>query len=80
MSRFLTIVLVACLILAGVVGYRWYSYVSNTQSPFEEVGIELNSRMPGPIRDWGCARLKQTFGAKTLPPYGCSTSDGRSWQ
>ena len=80
MFRFLTIVLVACLILAAGVGYRWYAYVSNTQSPFEEVGIELNSRMPGPIRDWGCARLKQTFGSKTLPPYGCSTPDGRSWQ
>jgi hypothetical protein len=59
----------------SVIGARWYTYVTNQASPFEEVGIELNSRAPAPIRDWGCAQLKANFGTKTLPPYGCARPD-----
>ncbi len=54
---------------------RWYAYVSNINDPFDEVGIALNNRAPAPARDWGCARLKATFGTKTLPPFGCGRSD-----
>ncbi len=74
--------LLATVLLAVVVvgGWRWYSYVSNTESPYEEVGIELNSRMPGPINKWGCDKLHATFG-NALPPYGCQAGpDNRSWR
>lgn len=60
----------------GVLGYKWYAYVTNTTSPYNEVGIELNSRAPGPINTWGCAQLKATFGGKTIPPYGCAKPEG----
>jgi hypothetical protein len=68
------------IIIAGVIffGQRWYSYVTNTKSPYDEVGIELNSSMPAPIRKWGCDKLHETF-ANALPPYGCLAADGKSW-
>jgi hypothetical protein len=65
----------------SVIGARWYSYVTNQTSPFQEIGIELNSRAPAPIRDWGCTQLKANFGTKTLPPYGCAQEgDGTQWR
>ncbi len=78
LRKLLSIVLVIVIASAVTLGWRWYSYVSNTDSPYDEVGIELNSRMPLPLRKWGCDRLKATFGA-VLPPYGCSAEDGKSW-
>ncbi|MCM5556990.1 YdgA family protein [Pleomorphomonas sp. JP5] len=78
MRKLLSIVLVIVIASAVTLGWRWYSYVSNTDGPYDEVGIELNSRMPLPLRKWGCDRLKATFGA-VLPPYGCSAEDGKSW-
>lgn len=78
MRKLLSIVFVIVVALAVTVGWRWYSYVSNTVSPYDEVGIELNSRMPMPLRTWGCQKLKATFGA-VVPPYGCSAGDGTTW-
>jgi hypothetical protein len=73
----LAIILVITIVVVG--GFRWYRYVSNTESPYDEVGIELNSRLPQPLRKWGCDRLHTTF-ANTLPPYGCqSGTDTGSW-
>lgn len=60
----------------GFLGYRWHAYVTNTDSPYDEVGIELNSRAPGFLNGWGCAQLKATFGERVVPPYGCSRPDG----
>jgi len=75
--RFILIVVVA---MAIVVGFRWYRYVTNTDSPYNEIGIELNSRMPGPINKWGCDMLHATFG-NVLPPYGCQAgADNRQWR
>jgi hypothetical protein len=79
--KFLIIAGGMVLAAAVTVGGAWYSYVTNTETPYQEVGIELNSRMPGPINQWGCDRLRQTFG-KSLPPYGCQApqGDGRQWR
>ncbi len=77
--RILRLVIIVVLAIAMVGGFRWYRYVTNTESPYDEVGIELNSRLPQPMRKWGCDRLHATFG-DMLPPYGCqSGTDGRSW-
>ena len=54
----------------GTMGWRWYSYVTAGESPYDEVGIGLNSRLPAPLRGWGCAKLAQRF-PHTVPPYGC---------
>lgn len=80
MRRAIQLLLTVVIVLAVVVGFRWYRYVTNTESPYDEVGIELNSRMPGPINEWGCVTLHTTFG-NALPPYGCQNStDARKWR
>ncbi|KAB0680696.1 hypothetical protein [Aureimonas leprariae] len=56
-------------------GWKWYAYVTNTTSPYDEVGIELNNTVPQGMRDWGCARLQASF-AGAVPPYGCAGPDG----
>ncbi|HTO31044.1 MAG TPA: hypothetical protein VL202_07710 [Pararhizobium sp.] len=75
MKRLLTVLIVAAISVFGVIGGRWLIYVTNTSDPLDEVGIELNSRMPDPLRKWGCAQLKANFEAR-LPPYGCAAADG----
>lgn len=80
MNRLLRLVVVVIVACVAAVGGRWYSYVTNTSSPFDEIGIELNSRAPAPLNEWGCGRLKETFGDKTLPPYGCAAGTGTSWK
>ncbi|MDQ0391201.1 hypothetical protein [Labrys monachus] len=80
MNRLLRILIVVVVAFIAVIGGRWYAYVTNTTDPFDEVGIELNSRMPGPLNAWGCSRLKETFGNKTLPPYGCAAGGGTAWK
>jgi hypothetical protein len=52
--------------------------VTNKTSPYNEVGIDLNSAMPAPIRKWGCDKLHATF-PKAQPPNGCQADDGKSW-
>lgn len=72
-SRAALAVSVALAILvaaAGTVGWRWYRYVTAGASPYDEVGIELNRHLPGPLRAWGCARIMERF-PRAVPPYGC---------
>lgn len=77
--KILRILLTVVLAVVLVAGFRWYRYVTNVESPYDEVGIELNSRMPGPINTWGCDQLHTTF-STMLPPYGCqSTADATQW-
>jgi hypothetical protein len=71
----LGVALIAALVaIAVVIGGRWYSYVAYAADPYDEVGIELNSRMPGPIRQMGCDMMKERFENKALPPYGCGVN------
>lgn len=58
---------------AIVLGGQWYYYVAYASSPYDEVGIAINSRMPAPLRSWGCARIAERF-PRTLPPFGCQRS------
>ncbi len=77
--RIIIRVLVVCIAAIAFFGFRWHSYVTNTESPYDEVGIELNNMMPMPLRKWGCDQLKVTF-KNAIPPYGCSTGEnGREW-
>lgn len=72
MGRLLRVLLVLVIAVVVIGGGRWYLYVTNTESPYDEVGIELNSRMPEAIRSWGCARLRANFPAAAVPPMGCA--------
>jgi hypothetical protein len=53
------IALIAVVVFVAMVGGRYYKCVTNTQTPFDEVGINLNAPMPGSIRDWGYGRLNK---------------------
>lgn len=83
MPSFPKLILLVLVSAIFYVGYTYVSYVknwNNAETPFDEVGIDLNSYMPGFIQDWGCAQLKAEFGNKTLPPYGCSAATGKGWR
>ncbi|WP_275789599.1 hypothetical protein [Pararhizobium gei] len=79
MKKLLVVLFAAVFAVVAVIGGRWLIYVTNTSDPLDEVGIELNSRMPEPLRKWGCARLKSNF-ANRLPPYGCMAVGGQDWE
>lgn len=79
MAKIILVVLVVIMAATVFIGQRWYRYVSNTESPYDEVGIEINSRLPASLSKWGCDKLHVTFG-DVLPPYGCATADGKSWR
>jgi hypothetical protein len=78
MRKLLAVLLGAVIAVVIVFGFTWYRYVSNTDSPYDEVGIAVNSHLPLPLREWGCAKLKASF-ASALPPYGCQAADGKAW-
>lgn len=69
------VVVVGALVMFGG---RWYMYVAHGDSPYNEVGIALNGYAPTPLRRWGCHQMRSRFVGQ-LPPYGCGSSDGRSW-
>ncbi len=69
------VVLVAVVLLLGG---RWYAYVAWAESPYDEIGIDLNGYAPAALRRWGCHKMQQRFPGQ-IPPYGCAGPDGRSW-
>lgn len=80
MKKFLLLVVFCVLVVAVVFGGLYYRYVTNTESPYDEIGITLNGMMPGAVQDWGCAKLKENF-AGQLPPAGCSVEgDPTAWR
>ena len=81
MKRLVLITTVAFVAFFGFIGKRYYDFAVNSESPFDEVGIELNRYMPGPIQTWGCNRLRERFEGKTLPPWGCQdAADPTHWR
>ena len=65
----ISIPLAALIAFVIVAGWDWYAYATAGE-PYDEVGIELNSRMPDPMRRWACERIKARHPG-TLPPHGC---------
>ncbi len=78
MQKIVQVVCVVLVAAAVMFGGRWYLYVARGESPYDEVGIALNGYAPGPMRTWGCHKMRARFPGQ-LPPYGCSGPDGRSW-
>ena len=62
------------LAIAALLAWKTYSIAT----PYDDLWVGLNSRMPGPVRAWTCQtveqRLLKTEQAKTQfkqPPKGC---------
>lgn len=79
MKKLVRLLLAVALAVVVLTGFRWYRYVTNTDTPYNEIGITLNNAMPSPINIWGCAKLKTTF-ANSLPPYGCTAGNATQWK
>jgi hypothetical protein len=77
--KLLKVILTVTIAATVIIGYRWHQYVTNTDSPFDEVGIALNRHMPYPINLRGCEMLRTNFGTG-LPPLGCAAGDGKQWK
>jgi hypothetical protein len=78
-KKLVRLLLTIALAVVILTGFRWYRYISNTDTPYDEIGITLNNAMPGPINALGCAKLKATF-ANSLPPYGCAADNATQWK
>jgi len=74
MKRAMRLVIITVLAAIVLMGGRWYLYVAHSESPYDEVGIELNSHMPAPLRAWGCARVAKRFPG-TIALYGCTPAE-----
>ncbi|WP_027668281.1 hypothetical protein [Rhizobium leguminosarum] len=79
MKKLVRLLLTIALAFVVFTGFRWYRYITNTDSPYDEIGITLDNAMPSPINAWGCAKLKTTFGS-SLPPYGCAAENATQWK
>ena len=71
MRKLLSLALGVAIGVSIFLGGRWYLYVTNGATPYDEMGIELNGMMPGPLNDWACRRLRARF-PEALPPGGCA--------
>jgi hypothetical protein len=70
-QKAILILIIIAIAFVGLVFKRYYTWVTNTEKPFDEVGISIHKYMPASIQAWGCNKLKAAFEKKTLPPHGC---------
>ena len=69
---FVTLLLGIIAMLAIAVYLFWYQSAVSSESPYDEIFIEINGFMPQPARDWACGRIAERFPG-SLPPYTCDT-------
>ncbi len=70
MRRVLAILVSGILALLAVFTGIWGWKTLTIPQPYDEVWIELNTRVPGPLRGWACQHVKARTGA-AIPPLGC---------
>ncbi|TCT07833.1 hypothetical protein [Aquabacter spiritensis] len=64
------IVRLLVLLLLAVGGY-WAYYVYAANSPYDQIGTAINSRLPEPARAYGCTELKKRHADAATAPAGC---------
>lgn len=69
-------VIVLCIL--GGFGY-WIYYVTSAPSQYDQIGMEINNILPGPLNEWGCDQLQKRFGDQNAP-FGCTAADYTSWK
>lgn len=78
MRGVIAFVAIIALFAVGIMGY-WLYYVTSASDAFDQIGIEINNIMPGPLNMWGCTQLEARFG-DSRAPYGCTTDDFETWR
>ncbi len=59
------------LLIVVVVGGYWAYYVFASGSPYDQIGVAINSRLPADARAYGCAELKKRHASANPAPQGC---------
>lgn len=69
-SPFVFLPALAVILTVMALGWPWYRWATAGETPYDELGIDINSYMPGPLHDWACDKIAARF-PRTVPPYGC---------
>ncbi|OYX75528.1 MAG: hypothetical protein B7Y95_01830 [Rhizobiales bacterium 32-66-11] len=59
------------VLLVVAVGGYWAYYVFGASSPYDQIGVAINSHLPEEARAYGCTELKKRHTAATAAPEGC---------
>ena len=89
-GKAITILILAVVAFFALIVGKWYNTAA--REPIDpqrgvygmqglEIWIDLNARMPAPLREWGCKTLREREkavlgGQNTLPPYSCQPGFG----
>ncbi len=63
--------LAVVLVGLGTPTWKWHAWATVGGSPYDEIGIDVNSYMTKPLHDWACGRIKERF-PNSIPPWDCS--------
>ena len=72
----LPVVFAVVLVGLAVPVWKWHAWATSGDSPYDEIGIDVNLYMPAPLRDWACGRIAERF-PRSVPPYGCGPRQPR---
>ncbi|MEW6125061.1 MAG: hypothetical protein AB1698_20850 [Pseudomonadota bacterium] len=59
------------VLLVIAVGGYWAYYVFAAASPYDRIGVAINSHLPEQARAYGCAELKKRHAGAQAAPEGC---------
>ena len=64
--------LLGIVILLAIIVFGYWLYATYTiASADDEIWVEVNSRLPDPLRKWSCAEVKTRIGTPDAP-VGCT--------
>lgn len=70
MSLLGSVLMLAVVLTVVFLVWPWYRWATASETPYNELAIDINSYMPGPLHDWACSKVAARF-PRTVPPYGC---------
>jgi hypothetical protein len=69
--------LLGIVILVAIIVFGYWLYATYTiASANDEIWVQVNSRMPDPLRKWACGEVNGRIGASAQAPVGCTDSWG----
>lgn len=69
--RVLGPVLLMLALVAAMLGGYWAFLTKTIDTPYDEIWIGLNHRLPEPLRAWSCGDVEARLGPAAVPPLGC---------